>query len=69
MKIDGVRWKNVDGLLETVYTFININTCTLFEYRYSCCVHTFLLKYGKKIYFIKIYLERKSNGKTFEGWI
>lgn len=65
MKIDGVRWKNVDGLLETVHTFININTCTPFEYRYSCCVYTFLLKYGKKIYFIKIYLERKSNGKNF----
>ena len=32
MKIDGVRWKNVDGLLETVHTFININTCTPFEY-------------------------------------
>ena len=65
-KKDGVRRENVDGLLGKsmcIYTYIN--TCTPFEYRYSCCVYTFLLKYGKKIYFIKIYLERKSNGKNF----
>ena len=52
--------KNADGPLD-----ICINICTSFAYKYSCCVCTFLIKYGKKIYFIKIYLERKSNGKKF----